>query len=45
MTIPGKVVMKREKRKRGKKGGRVENRYVNNHSRYKVHSMPSCSQT
>jgi hypothetical protein len=33
MTIPGKVVMKREK-KRGKKGERVENSYVNSHPRY-----------
>jgi hypothetical protein len=34
MTIPEKVVLKREKRKRKKKGGRVENSYVNNHPRY-----------
>jgi hypothetical protein len=33
MIIPEKVVLKREKRK-GKKGGRVENSYVNNHPRY-----------
>jgi hypothetical protein len=34
MTIPGKVVMKRKKEKGKKKGGRVENSYVNNHPRY-----------
>jgi hypothetical protein len=34
MTIPRKVVMTREKKKGKKKGGRVENIYVNNHPRY-----------
>jgi hypothetical protein len=41
MTIPGKAVMKRKKKKGKKKrkrvkkkGERVENSYVNNHPRY-----------